>query len=334
MKKPEQGDIWSGHRVIAHLDMDAFYASVEILDFPEMAEMPLVVGGDSRRGVVSAASYRAREFGIHSAMPIFRAKQLCPGLICRPVRMKRYLEVSRKVMGMLGSFSPLVEQVSVDEAYIDLTGSGKVLGSPSHAAADIRERIFSETSLTCSVGVSTSKLAAKIASDMNKPDGLTVIPPDRVSRFLRSQPIGKIPGVGKKSEKALRDIGVKCLGDIRKLPPDFLKSKFGKGGERLLSIIDGRGTSPVVPWTEPKSISNERTFRRDTRDPEVIRKYLLMLSRMVARRLRKHGFAARTVTLKLKTSDFREISRSSTMERGTMVGREILREAVRMIPEA
>ncbi|MGM0484442.1 MAG: DNA polymerase IV, partial [Candidatus Krumholzibacteriota bacterium] len=291
MKETSENRFWSGHRVIAHLDMDAFYASVEILDFPELAGKPVVVGGDSRRGVVSAASYRAREFGIRSAMPIFRAKELCRSLIVRPVRMKRYRKVSRKVMSLLESYSPLIEQVSVDEAYIDLTGTGKVLGPPETAAARIKDKIMSATSLTCSVGLSTSKLAAKIASDMDKPDGLVVIPPARVREFLSSRPIGNIPGVGKKSEKALQDIGVKLLGDVRKLPPDFLKSKFGKGGERLIRIIEGSGTSPVVPWTEPKSISNERTLSRDTRDIEVVKRYLLMLSRMVARRLRKHGFA-------------------------------------------
>lgn len=333
MKGSGEERIWNGHRVIAHLDMDAFYASVETLDFPELAGKPLVVGGDSRRGVVSAASYRAREFGIRSAMPIFRARELCRSLIIRPVRMKRYREVSRQVMSLLESYSPLIEQVSVDEAFMDLTGTGMALGPPEKAAARIKEEIMATTSLTCSIGVSTSKLAAKIASDMDKPDGLVVIPPEMVREFLSSQPIGNIPGVGKKSEKALHDIGVKLLGDIRKLPPDFLKSKFGKGGERLIRIIEGRAGSPVVPWTEPKSISNERTLSRDTRDIEVVRRYLLMLSRMVARRLRKHGFAARTVTLKLKTSDFRDITRSSTLKKGTRTGREILREAVRLIPE-
>jgi len=325
---------WKGKKVIAHLDMDAFYASVEILDFPELQGQPIVVGGDSGRGVVSAASYKAREFGVKSAMPLFMAKQLCPGLLCRPVRMKRYRELSRKVMKILGTFSPLVEQVSVDEAYIDLTGTGKTLGMPPKAVKTIKESIQGETSLTCSVGLSTSKLAAKIASDMDKPDGLTIISPGRVKEFLRSQPIGNIPGVGSKSEKAFLDIGVKFLGDIEKLPHDFMKSRFGKGGERLIRIMEGEESSPVVPWTEPKSISNERTLAEDTRDVDLVKRYLLMLSRMVARRLRKHGFSARTITLKLKSSDFRDVSRSSTLEMGTMLGKVIMRESVKMIPRS
>lgn len=317
---------WNNCRVIAHIDMDAFFASVEVLDFPDLAGKPLVVGGDLRRGVVSAASYPAREYGIHSAMPLFQARRLCADLIIRPVRMKRYSQVSGEVMAVLRTFSPLVEQVSVDEAYIDLTGTGRINGPPAAAARSIKRKVLDRTSLTCSVGLSTCKLAAKIASDLDKPDGLTVIPPAGVAEFLESRPIGHIPGVGKKSERALIDIGIKRLGDIKRFSPEFLEEKFGKSGRRLLDIASGKAASAVTPFTEPKSISNEQTLAEDTRDERIIRKHLLLLSNKVGARLRKHGYAGRTVTLKLKGADFRQITRSVTAENPTQFGRVIFRE--------
>lgn len=321
-------------RVIAHVDMDAFFASVEVLDYPEFKGRPLVVGGDSRRGVVSAASYEARSYGISSAMPLFQAKKLCPELVIRPVRMKRYTELSRKIMSVLNSFSPLLQQVSVDEAYVDLTGTELISGSPFRAAAEIKNRILGQTSLTCSVGVSTSKLAAKIASDIDKPDGLTIVPPRSVSEFLESRPIGDIPGVGAKSERALSDIGVKRLGDLLDISPSVLRGKFGKAGERLIRIAGGECISEVKTPERTKSISNERTFSRDTDDKRLIEKNLLMLSNMVARRLRKKGLAGRTVTLKLKDSNFKQITRSVTLKRGTQLARVILKEAKALLPES
>jgi DNA polymerase-4 len=248
--------------------------------------------------------------------------------------MKRYKEVSRQVMEILRSFSPLVQQASVDEAYIDLTGTELISGNPRQAAESIKKKIREQIFLTCSIGVSTSKLAAKIASDIEKPDGLTIISPPMVKDFLESRPIGDIPGVGAKSEMALFDIGVKCLGDILRLSPSFLHEKFGKAGERLISIVNGDDISPVEPWIEPKSISNERTLSRDTSDPGVIEKNLLMLSNKVARRLRKQGFAGRTVTLKLKGSDFRQITRSVTFQKGTQSARVILKEAKKLLSES
>ena len=191
---------------IAHIDMDAFYASIEILDFPELKDKPVIVGGSSNRGVVAAASYKAREYGIHSAMPIFQARKRCGDLIIRPGRMKRYLEISRIVIGLLNRFSPLVEQVSIDEAFIDLTGTWRLFGKPEMTIASIREDIRKNTGLTSSVGLSTSKLVAKIASDIDKPDGMTVIPPRKVREFLDMLPIGKVPGVGKKSEEQFRTL--------------------------------------------------------------------------------------------------------------------------------
>jgi len=327
-------NVWDkSFRIIAHVDMDAFFASVEVLDYPQFKGKPLVVGGESMRGVVSAASYEARSYGIGSAMPIFQAKILCPELVIRPVRMKRYTEISRRIMRILRSYSPLVQQVSVDEAYVDLTGTELITGSPRMAARSIKKKISEKTFLTCSIGVSTSKLAAKIASDIEKPDGLTIVSPSMVKDFLESRPIGEITGVGAKSERALLDIGVKYLGDILKLSPSLLREKFGKTGVRLIKIADGDNMSPVEPWTEPKSISNERTLSRDTKDPGIIEKNLLMLANKVARRLRKRGLAGRTVTLKLKDSDFKQITRSVTLQRGTQLARVMLKEAKSLLPE-
>jgi len=318
-------------RVIAHIDMDAFYASVERLDDPALEGKPVIVGGSSKRGAVSAASYEARTFGVHSAMPIFQAKRLCPHGIFLPARMHRYVEVSRVVMGCLGEFSPLVEQVSVDEAYINLTGTEGLFGPPEEAARAVKSRILEATSLTCSIGLSTSKLLAKIASDMDKPDGLTIIPPDRVLSFLRELPIGKVPGIGEKSEEELVKLGVSRIGDLRRFKADYLVGRFGKFGERLLRIASGEVDSSVVPYTAPKSISGEVTLEEDTDDPVIIKGILLAQADRVARRLRKRGFLGKTVTLKLKTGDFKSITRSSTLERPVQLADTIYREAAKLL---
>ena len=328
------GKISSGgrrHRVIAHIDMDAFYASVERLDDPELEGKPVIVGGSSKRGVVSAASYEARRYGVHSAMPIFQARRLCPDGIFLPPRIRRYVEVSRIVMRCLGDFSPLVEQVSVDEAYVDLTGTEGLFGPPLDAARAIKARIHEETSLTCSIGLSTSKLLAKIASDMNKPDGLTVIPPGKVMAFLDTLPIGKVPGIGKRSEEELVKLGVSRIGDLGRFEQEFLVERFGKFGERLVRIASGEVGSPVVPYTAPKSISGEVTLEEDTSDLPVIKRILLSQSDRVARRLRGQGFRGRTVTLKLKTADFRTLTRSSTLESPVHLADAIYREAVKLL---
>ncbi len=314
-------------RVIAHIDMDAFFASVEILDFPELRGKPVVVGGSSNRGVVSAASYRAREFGIHSAMPIFQAKKLCSGLVIQPGRMARYSELSREVMKILHSYSPLVQQISIDEAYIDLSGTEKLFGKPEETAFRIKKDISDHTSLTCSVGLSVSKLVAKISSDINKPDGVTIIPPEKVMGFIFSLPVGKIPGIGSKSEGELAKAGIKKVGDIGKLSPEFVRERYGKFGERLLEIAAGRVGGEVVPFSPPKSISNEITFSEDTDEIELLEKHLMGLSEKVGRRLRKKYMRGRTVTLKLKDSRHRLITRSVTLARPTCQGKMIYTKA-------
>ncbi|MCK4236267.1 MAG: DNA polymerase IV, partial [Candidatus Krumholzibacteria bacterium] len=290
-------------RVIAHIDMDAFFASVEVLDNPELEGKPVIVGGGSKRGVVSAASYEARGFGVHSAMPIFQAKKLCPDGIFLPVRMRRYREVSRIVMGCLREFSPLVEQVSVDEAYIDLTGTEQLFGDPPEAALSIKKRVSDRTSLTCSIGVSTCKFLAKIASDMEKPDGIKVISPDEVKSFLETLPIEKVPGIGRKAGEQLSNLGVRYIGDLGRYSPDWLTQRFGKFGSWLVDIACGKDNSPVVPYTEPKSMSAEETLREDTVHKAILKKFILKQADRIGRTLRKKGFRGRTVTLKIKHSD-------------------------------
>jgi DNA polymerase-4 len=337
-KKTGEAGAWGGpaggdarRRVIAHIDMDAFYAAVEVLDNPDLEGMPVIVGGGSKRGVVSAASYEARRFGVHSAMPIFQAKRLCPKGIFLPVRMGRYVEVSRAVMLCLGEFSPLVEQVSVDEAYIDLTGTLALFGPPESTARAIKKRIGDRTSLTCSIGLSTCKLLAKIASDMDKPDGLTVIPPEKIASFLDVLPIGRVPGIGKRSAEELGKLGVARIGDLRRFEPDYMKERFGKFGEWLLRIAAGEDDSPLVPYTAPKSISGEVTLEEDTSDTSVIKRILLAQAERVARRLRKSGFRGRTITLKLRADDLKIITRSATLDNPVQLADVIYREAVELL---
>jgi DNA polymerase-4 len=334
VKYPAGGGGWSeGDRAIAHIDMDAFFASVEILDFPELKGLPVVVGGDSDRGVVAAASYEARKYGIHSAMPIFRARRLCGGLVIRPGRMARYVELSREVMKVLHRFSPLVQQISIDEAYIDLSGTEKLFGRPSATVRAVKEDILSATYLTCSIGLSSSKLIAKVASDMNKPDGITIVPPSRVMEFLGALPVGSIPGIGKKSEEQLRLLGVSVVGDLSRYDPGYLEERFGKFGRRLAAIAEGKVHSELVPWSQPRSVSNELTMPQDTADIRTLEKYLLGLSDKVGRRLREQGLKGRTVVLKVKTHRHRLITRSSTLERPVSRGKTIYEEARRLLEE-
>jgi len=234
-------------------------------------------------------------------------------------------------MECLESFSPLVEQVSIDEAFIDLTGTSLVDGSVEKTAIAIKEKILSKTSLTCSVGVSTSKLVAKIASDMNKPDGLTIVPPDRVISFLSKLPVGKVPGIGEKSIERLKKIGVEFVGDLRKFPDGELANRFGKFGEWLEQIAYGVDDSPVEPYREPRSISAERTLPKDTSDLEILKRELLELSEKVGRRIRSEGFRCRTVVLKIRLADLKRLTRRKTLARPTGSGEVIFKEAYSLL---
>ncbi len=309
--------------MILHVDMDAFYASVEQLDRPELRGRCVIVGGTRRRGVVSAASYEARKCGVHSAMPVFQARRQCPQGIFVTPRMERYREVSHQVMTVLRSFSPLVEPVSIDEAFIDISGCDRLFGPPTELAQTVKHRIRDTTGLTCSVGVAPVKFLAKIASDMDKPDGLTLIEADEVASFIARLAIDKVPGVGVETAEVLRQMGIITLGDVRSRPQADLERRLGRFGARLARLADGCDDSPVVPEHDPHSISSEMTLSVDTRDRSVLHRHMLHQSETVSRQLRRKGFRARTVMLKIKHADFTQVTRRRTLERPTQSGREL-----------
>jgi DNA polymerase-4 len=321
------------NRVILHIDMDAFYASVEQMDNPGFRGRPVIVGGISNRGVVSAASYEAREFGVRSAMPIFKAKQRCPDGVYLPVRMNRYQEVSRQVMEILKRFSPLVEQVSIDEAYMDISGVDKLLGLPRDIGLEVKRRIKETTSLTCSIGIAPNKFLAKVASDLEKPDGLTIIPPEKVPQFIQRLPVEKVPGVGKKALQTLHKMRVITLGDVRKLGERALFERTGKFGERLLKLSCGIDETPVVPHMASKSISTERTLSENTNDQEILRKKLMIQSEMVGKRAREKGVKGTTITLKLKQADFTQMTRRITMEEATNSTNAIYEQGLKLLAQ-
>jgi DNA polymerase-4 len=306
-------------RVILHIDMDAFFASVEVLDRPELRGKPVIVGGPAVRGVVSAASYEARAFGVHSAMPMTEALRRCPQAVVMPVRGGRYADMSRRIMALLEPRTPLLEQVSVDEAYLDLTNWLPVGATGASVAAEIQAEVFRETGLTCSLGVATGKAIAKMASDLRKPNGLVVVPPGDEAAFLAPLAIGKLRGVGAATEKRLRALGVQTIGDLARLPATLLGGHFGVVGADLLALAQGRDDSPVVPERQAKSIGRETTFWTDISERAVLERTLLMLADDVAESLRRHGFLARGVTLKLRDDDFRTITRSHTLPEPTDV---------------
>ncbi len=318
-------------RTIIHLDMDAFYASVEILDQPELRGRPVVVGGTSDRSVVSAASYEARKYGIHSAMPLVRARQLCPDGVFLPVRMGRYREISDRIMAIFERFTPLVEPISLDEAFLDVTGSSRLFGSGVEIAVTIKKLINVETGLTGSAGVATSKLLAKIASDLQKPDGLTVVAPGREREFLAPLPISKLWGVGKTTLKDLALLGVTTIGNLAGLPVEILNARFGKSGSYLHRAALGLDERPVVPEREAKSVGHEDTYEEDLLDPARMRRELLSLANRVGARLRRYSLRGRTITLKVKFHDFKLVSRSTTLDEGTDDDLTIFRQVCELL---
>ena len=319
--------------MILHVDMDAFYASVEQLDNPRLKGCCVIVGGTGGRGVVSAASYEARAFGVRSAMPIFQARQRCPQGVFIPPRMDRYREVSAEVMAVLQEFSPLVEQVSIDEAFMDLSGTERLHGPPADLARTLKKRILEAVHLTCSVGVAPNRFLAKIASDFKKPDGLTVIRPDQVTDFIDRLPIGKVPGIGPKTQPKVAEFGIRCLGDIRKFPEPTLASIFGSYGRRLLELSRGFDPTPVTPDAPAKSVSSECTLEEDTREKNALTRCLLEQAEEVAAGLRSEGVKARTVVLKIKHADFRLCTRRTTFTPPTQSSKELYRQALRLLEE-
>ncbi|HUN88628.1 MAG TPA: DNA polymerase IV [Terriglobales bacterium] len=316
-------------RSVFHVDMDAFFVSVEELFDPSLKGKPVVVGGKAtERGVVAAASYAARKFGVHSAMPLRTAYKLCPQAIFVDGHPERYREKSQAVRKVLQQFSPQVEMASIDEAYLEMTGTERLHGPPLAAAHALHQRVKSATDLNCSIGIGTSRLIAKVASDQAKPNGVLWIPDQEESRFLAPLEVRKIPGVGKVMEKNLHDIGIRRVGDLAKLDESFLVERFGKWGLALAGKSHGEDAGgwfdgDIGASDDPKSISHEHTYNEDTADEQRLEATLARLSEMVGRRLREHQLHAHTVQIKLRYSDFSTITRAMSLPELTQIDTEI-----------
>ncbi|AJF08091.1 hypothetical protein GSUB_15610 [Geoalkalibacter subterraneus] len=318
-------------RCILHLDMDAFYASVEQHDQPHLRGKPVIVGGNRRRGVVCAASYEARAFGVHSAMPMAQAVQLCPKAEVLPVRMERYRQASRIVFAIFAQFTDQIEPLSVDEAFLDVTGSRALFGSGVEIAQQIRHRVRVETGLAVSAGIAPNKFLAKLASEAAKPDGLKEITTAQADDFLLSLPVSALWGVGRTSEEKLATYGISTVAGLRTLSLEALRKHFGKNGARLYELCRGIDSRPVRSDEEIKSVGHEDTFEFDLFDPDEIRRQLLSLSERVASRLRRKELQGSRVTLKVKYADFTTITKSKTLDMGISNGSAIFREATELI---
>ena len=305
------------NRVIMHLDMDAFYASVEQFDFPEYRGKPVVVGADPKegrgRGVVSAASYEARKFGIHSALPISKAYRLCPHAVFVRGRMKRYAELSRQIMKIIKNYSPVVEQISIDEAFVDITGSIKIFGSARELAKRVKAEILEKTGLRASVGLAPNKFIAKIASDLEKPDGLTVCEQNEEKAFLAPLAIRKLWGVGARTEARLQKLGIKTIGDIAAFDVKLLTEKLGVWGFGLWKLANGIDNRRVGSGHRRKSISEERTYYEDVADYAEVEKTLFKIADDLSRAMRRKRLKGRTISLKLRLEGFETFTRSRTL---------------------
>jgi DNA polymerase-4 len=322
-------------RQILHVDMDAFFVSVEELADPSLKGKAVVVGADpDGRGVVAAASYEARRFGVHSAMPIGRAKKLCPHAIFLRGHHAKYREYSRKIFEVFQEFTPVIEMVSIDEAYLDLTGSERLHGGMLSAADRLIRTVKKRTGLNCSVGASTSHLVSKIASDQAKPHGLLYVFPGCEVAFLSPLPVRRMPGIGRVTEPELQSLGIATIGDLQTYGVDRLKRRFGKYGEWLYTKSMGKDIEAYAYEEEPKSISHETTFPKDTVDAEELERTLSYLSQLVARRLREHRLFARTVGLKLRNHRFKTITRDITLEEPTHLDSVIFDHVLRMFSSA
>jgi len=311
--------------------MDAFYASVEQRDRPELRGLPVIVGASpGGRGVVSTASYEARRFGVRSAMPISRAVRLCPHGVYLPVDMDKYQRVSAEIMAILDDFSPLVEPVSVDEAFVDLSGTTALFGPPDEAVRRIKTRIRADTGLTASAGLAANKFVAKVASDLRKPDGLVIVPSGAEAGFLAPLPVERLWGVGKVLAETLATMGIATIGQLQGIPAATLARRFGEHGRQLHDLAFGRDDRPVEPSTPAKSIGAETTFGVDCRDPERLRRTLRRHAERVARQLREEHLAGARVTLKLRYADFRTLTRSHTGD-PTQDGLDLYRRALTLL---
>jgi DNA polymerase-4 len=319
-------------RTILHVDLDAFFAAVEQRDRPELRGKPVIVGGGgpNDRGVVSTASYEARVFGVRSAMPLRTAGRLCPQGIFLPVDGAKYGAASKQVMAVLRRFTPLVEPISIDEAFLDVTGSRRMFGDGEAIGRQIKDAVRAETGLTISVGVATTKLVAKIASDLRKPDGLVVVEPGGEAAFLAPLEIARLWGVGQKSAAVLKEDGVRTIGDLAALPDDLLARRFGSMGPVLGQRARGIDADPVSGRDPAKSVGHEHTFDVDTSDPEQIERTLLAMSEGVAGRLRDAGVKASTITVKIRDTTFRTITRQRTLPDATDLTDPIFRTALEL----
>ncbi|MBC8870943.1 MAG: DNA polymerase IV [Planctomycetes bacterium] len=320
--------------MILHVDMDAFYASVEERDQPALVGKPVIVGGTPEgRGVVAAANYVAREFGVHSAMPAATAKRLCPHAVFLRSRMAYYAEISEQIRAVFERYTPLVEPLSLDEAFLDVAGSESLFGSAVSIGQRIKQDIRDHLELVASVGVAPNKFLAKIASDLQKPDGFVIVEPGQEQQFLDPLPIGRIWGVGRVTGRVFEKLGIHTVGRLRQVPIELLRHHFGNSAEHLWNLAHGIDERRVVSEREAKSVSHETTFAEDIEEPEVLRAWLLELSEQVACRMRRHGLKGRTVHLKVRFDDFNTVTRAQTLPEATNVTKEIWRTVDQMLAE-
>ncbi len=325
-------EMWK--RAIIHIDMDAFFAAVEIRDSPALRGKPVVVGGNpDGRGVVSTASYEARKFGIHSAMPAAEAKRLCPAAIFLRPNFSKYSQVSDEIRSILSKYTDLIEPTSIDEAYLDVTENRLKIDDPILLAKMIQQNIFAATRLTASCGVAPNKYLAKIASDLKKPNGLTIVYPNQVKEFLENLPVRKIPGVGPVSEKELHKLGIKTVGELALKSSEELIRLFGKWGSALYERARGIDRSPVITEWDPKQVGSEETFERDLVSIPKMEEKLRELSEEVSFYLKRDQFQAKTVTLKVKYSDFTVITRSRTLDQSFDLAEVMSRETIKLLRE-
>lgn len=331
-------------RTVLHVDMDMFFVAVELRRRPELRGKPVVVGGDSSRGVVAAASYEARRYGVHSAMASARARRLCPDAIFLPSDFDAYGEASRAVFDAFHDVTPLVEGLSLDEAFLDVTGARRLLGEPAAIAARVRADVFARTQLTCSVGIATNKFVAKLASESAKPrataagvepgPGVVEVVPGSERDFVRALPVGRLWGVGPRTLERLERLGVATVADLAALPREALEAAVGAShAAHLRDLADARDDRPVVPDRDPKSIGQEETFGRDVVTRAEARTHIVRFAEAVARRCRDQGVAARTVTLKLKYADFRIATRSATVDEPVATAPAMMRLLDRMLDD-
>jgi DNA polymerase-4 len=322
-------------RVIVHLDLDAFFAAVEVLENPSLEGKPVIIGGrPGERGVVATASYAAREYGVRSAMPMAQALRLCPRAVVLPPRHRDYRDYSRRVMALVRALSPVMEQVSIDEAYVDLTDQVEVWDDAVELARQLQGQVRERVGLSASLGVATNKLVAKVASDRDKPGGLTVVPPGEEAAFLVPLPVRVLRGVGPVTAGKLSEMGIATVGDLARVPEQELRARFGKQGGALARQAQGIGSRRLVTERRAKSVSQERTFARDVSDAEALEETLERLSQRVASQLRKAGRAAGTVAIKVRYGDFTTLTRQMSMMEPADDGQIIYRAALVLFERA